>query len=203
MPSERRDVVRNRVAILAAAERLFAARGASVPLAEIAAAAGVGRATLTRHFPERYLLASAVYHRHLDRVEAYAAGHATDAAGLGELVRRIVHGQRTLAGLFPMLRAIPQAADHLAALGRRLDAIFTSSLVAAQERGEVDPRITIDDLHLVLTMAEGLLASYDGAELDWGLDRALTIMLAALRPGVVDQEPRRRPGWSSGARGES
>ena len=102
-----------------------------------------------------------------------------------------------------MLRSIPQAADHLEALGRRLDAIFTLSLAAAQERGEVDPRITVDDLHLVLTMAEGLLASFDGAELDWGLDRALTIVLAALRPGVVDQVPSPRPGWRSGVRGRA
>src|ERR1035437_10755566 len=47
----RTDAVRNRVALLAAAQTLYAERGIDVPLEEIAKQAGVGIATLYRNFP--------------------------------------------------------------------------------------------------------------------------------------------------------
>lgn len=193
MSTERRDVVRNRAALVAAAEQVFAARGVTAPLSEVAREAGVGRATLNRHFPERYLLAGAVYDQHLDDVEMFAARHAGAPGGVALLVRRIVDGQRQLAGLFPLMRSAPAAADRLDALGSRLATIFRTPLSAAQEREEIDRRVTVDDLQLVLAMAEGLLASFDGDELDWAVERSLTVTLAALRPGVIDEGPRPRP----------
>jgi AcrR family transcriptional regulator len=60
-PRERADAARNRAAILAAAARLFAERGADdVSLDEVAAAAGVGKATLFRRFGDRAGLAAAL-----------------------------------------------------------------------------------------------------------------------------------------------
>jgi AcrR family transcriptional regulator len=60
-PLERADAIRNRARILAAAERLFAARGAScVSMDEIAEAAGVGKGTLFRRFGSRAALALAL-----------------------------------------------------------------------------------------------------------------------------------------------
>lgn len=58
---ERADAVRNRARILAAAERLFAERGAGcVSMDEIAETAGVGKGTLFRRFGSRAALALAV-----------------------------------------------------------------------------------------------------------------------------------------------
>jgi AcrR family transcriptional regulator len=58
---ERADATRNRARILAAAERLFAARGAAcVSMDEIADAAGVGKGTLFRRFGSRAALALAL-----------------------------------------------------------------------------------------------------------------------------------------------
>src|SRR5271157_5410571 len=51
---ERADAVRNRTAILCAAERLFSRRGADgVTMDEVACAAGVGKGTLFRRFGDR------------------------------------------------------------------------------------------------------------------------------------------------------
>ncbi|HVR00465.1 MAG TPA: TetR/AcrR family transcriptional regulator, partial [Mycobacterium sp.] len=57
----------NRDRILAAAAELFAERGLSVPLEEIAGRAGVGVATLYRRFPTRADLATAAFERNISR----------------------------------------------------------------------------------------------------------------------------------------
>jgi AcrR family transcriptional regulator len=60
-PAERADAARNRARILAAAERLFAERGAGcVSMEEVAQAACVGKGTLFRRFGSRAALAQAV-----------------------------------------------------------------------------------------------------------------------------------------------
>lgn len=65
MPSEneRADAARNRAAVLAAADRLFAEspHGIAVSMDEIAAAAGVGKGTLFRRFGDRAGLVRAVF----------------------------------------------------------------------------------------------------------------------------------------------
>ena len=65
MDRERADAVRNRARILGAAEKLYAARGAAnVTMEEIAASAGVGKATLYRRYPSRAAIAVALLDEH-------------------------------------------------------------------------------------------------------------------------------------------
>ena len=60
-PAERADARRNRLKVLAAAERLFAERGVgSVSMDDVAAAAGVGKGTLYRRFGDKSGLAAAL-----------------------------------------------------------------------------------------------------------------------------------------------
>jgi AcrR family transcriptional regulator len=62
---ERADAARNRARVLAAAEELFADRGASeVTMDDIAKAAGVGRGTLYRRYPDRASIAVALLDEH-------------------------------------------------------------------------------------------------------------------------------------------
>jgi len=62
----RPDVERNESALLTAAASVFARSGVDAPVREVAAAAGVGVATLYRHFPNRADLVVAVYRRQID-----------------------------------------------------------------------------------------------------------------------------------------
>jgi AcrR family transcriptional regulator len=62
-PRERADAARNRAKILAVAERLFAERRA-VTMDEIARAAGVGRGTLYRRYPDPASIALALLDQH-------------------------------------------------------------------------------------------------------------------------------------------
>ena len=57
---ERVDVVRNRASILDAAQRHFLAHGVGTSLEAVAKEAGVGPATLYRHFPTREALLAGV-----------------------------------------------------------------------------------------------------------------------------------------------
>ncbi|MET8336599.1 helix-turn-helix domain-containing protein [Streptosporangium canum] len=62
---ERADAARNRARILEAAGRLFAAKGApNVTMDDIAKAAGVGRGTLYRRYPDRAAIATAMLDEH-------------------------------------------------------------------------------------------------------------------------------------------
>jgi AcrR family transcriptional regulator len=65
------DAARNFDAILAAARALFAEQGTDVLLADVARRAGVGAATLYRHFPTREDLAEAVYVAEVDDLCRY------------------------------------------------------------------------------------------------------------------------------------
>jgi AcrR family transcriptional regulator len=60
------DAARNRDQILDAARALFAAKGTDVTLRAVARRAGVGTATLTRHFPTREALIEAAFGRQTD-----------------------------------------------------------------------------------------------------------------------------------------
>ncbi len=67
---ERVDARRNRARVLAAAERLFAERGATeVSMEDVARAAGVGKGTLYRRYPNRAALAVALLDEHERRLQ--------------------------------------------------------------------------------------------------------------------------------------
>src|SRR5689334_3592723 len=80
----RSDARRNRERILEAAVRAFSESGPDVAIDAIAKAAGVGSATLYRHFPTREALIEAAYRNELARVcdsaAALLADHAPDRA---------------------------------------------------------------------------------------------------------------------------
>jgi AcrR family transcriptional regulator len=69
----RADAQRNIDALLAAAKEEFLSGGVDVGVRAIAARAGVGTATLYRHFPTRASLISAVFHREIDDLLTTAA----------------------------------------------------------------------------------------------------------------------------------
>ena len=73
-PRLRADAQRNRERILAATAELFAERGIDVSMDDIAAAAGVGVATVYRRFPDREALIEALFEEKLQRIAALAQG---------------------------------------------------------------------------------------------------------------------------------
>ena len=88
----RADAARNRQALLEAATRTFAASATEPSMRAIAREAGVGIATLYRHFPTREALVDAVYQDQVQRL----------TQGAGELLRRLPPSEalRTWMDLF-------------------------------------------------------------------------------------------------------
>lgn len=79
----RADAARNQEKVLAAAARLFATRGApDVTMDDIAKAAGVGRGTLYRRFPDRASIAVALLDAH-ERDLQYRLMHGPPPLGPG------------------------------------------------------------------------------------------------------------------------
>lgn len=87
----RADARRNRERLLEAAIELILEVGGEPPRDGIARRAGVGIATLYRHFPDRQSLLNAVAHQVLDHSAAAAETALADAPNGVEALRRYMH----------------------------------------------------------------------------------------------------------------
>ncbi len=143
----RLDARRNIDALLAAAKDEFAVQGVDVNVRAIAARAGVGTATLYRHYPLRSDLISAVFRREIDDCAAaapqLAAAHAPDEALQLWLVRytdfvATKHGLATaLHSGDPAYSALPvYFHTHL---GPALRMLLDNGAAARVIRDDIDP----------------------------------------------------------------
>ncbi len=150
----RRDVVRNRARLLAAARELFVAEGFDVPAAAIARRAHVGTATLYRHFATRSDLVDAVFDAEVRHCLALLE-EAVEVDAPWDGVRR------ALEAVAELEVAAPGFAGSLLAENRETPLMTTFqravrthlSTLAERLRGESDARPDLggSDLLLALT----------------------------------------------------
>ncbi len=142
----RSDAQRNIDALLSAAKEEFALRGVDVNVRTVAARAGVGTATLYRHFPTRADLVAAVFRREIDDCAAAAArlagAHDPDRA-LELWLRRYTEFVATKQGLAAALHSGDPAFAALPAyfnerLGPALRSLLQDAHAAGAIRGDVD-----------------------------------------------------------------
>lgn len=170
--TERADVLRNRGAILDAAVDVLAA-DPSASLAEVARRAGLGRATLYRHFPSREALREAIRQEALARAEAALAGAGLDDVPAREGVRRAAEVLVPLGMRFRVLLAEGADVDpeFVAARDRALAPLLGLVARAGVEQGSaVSPAWTGMVLaNLLVTAARaadaGVVAQEDAADL--------------------------------------
>jgi len=144
----RADATRNAGRLLAAARELVAERGAEVPLDEVAKRAGVGNATLYRHFPTRADLLVAVYADEVDRLAKLGA--ETDLFTWLDAYVEHVTTKRALA-----LAATEGPPGRRAELSGRWHRTITETAAAlvARSAPELRPGLTAKDL---LALATGV-----------------------------------------------
>jgi AcrR family transcriptional regulator len=129
VPGLRADAARNRDTLLAAATRAFAAAETEPSMRAIARDAGVGIATLYRHFPTRESLVDAVYQ---------------------DQVHRLTQGARVLLKELPPAEAMRRWMDLFAewlATKRGM----TDTLLAMIDAGEISHTQTRDELLAAIT----------------------------------------------------
>jgi AcrR family transcriptional regulator len=139
----RADAQRNVDALLQAAKEAFAADGVDVNVRAIAARAGVGTATLYRHFPLRSDLIAAVFRREIDACAAVAtrlaAAHDPDEA-LTLWVRRYTEFVATKHGLAAALHSGDPAYSALPGyFAERLGPALRMLLDNAERAGAIGP----------------------------------------------------------------
>ena len=112
----RADAQRNLDALLEAAKAVFATSGVDAPVREIAEQAGVGVATVYRHFPTRAQLIAAVFRREIDACVDLATALAADhgpADALALWMQRFALFMSTKRGLSAALHSGDAAYEGL------------------------------------------------------------------------------------------
>ncbi|WP_199701945.1 TetR/AcrR family transcriptional regulator [Jiangella rhizosphaerae] len=125
---------------MAAAAKVFAEAGPDAPLDDVARRAGVGNATLYRHFPTRRALLAAVY--------------ADELAGLRDYAELLREQEEPADALHAWLRALTTQLAHIRDLASTADGDWYASvqatasglLTAAQRAGAVRPDVAAADL---------------------------------------------------------
>jgi AcrR family transcriptional regulator len=179
----RADASRNRETVLAAATRAFASCETQPSMRAIAREAGVGIATLYRHFPTRESLVDAVYHDQVERL----------TLGARELLEQLTPAEA-------MRRWMDLFGDWLVTkhgmIGTLLAMIESGEIALAQTRGELldviatilDAGTAAGDLRADIS-AEDIAASLIGIFTVAGkpgqrrqADRLLNLLMDGLRP---------------------
>ncbi|CAL9279602.1 TetR/AcrR family transcriptional regulator [Streptomyces olindensis] len=140
----RADAQRNRQTVLAAAAEVFVTSGVDAPIRQIAARAGVGMATIYRHFPTRADLVTAVYRHQIEECAEAGPNLLASADSPFDALRQwidlFVDFLVTKHGLADALQS---ESDRFAALHSyfldRLLPVCAQLLDAAVESGDIRP----------------------------------------------------------------
>ncbi|GAA1017997.1 TetR family transcriptional regulator [Acrocarpospora pleiomorpha] len=190
MPSAalRVDAQRNRDRIVEVARETFAALGLDVPMRAIARRAGIGPATLYRHFPTKESLITEVF---AEQVAACVS--AVDDAladpdpwrGFCAVIEKACAMQAVDRGFTAaFLGAFPDAIDF----GRELDHNvrgFAELTRRAKESGQLRADFTHDDLKLLI-MANGGISAASPDATAAASRRLVALLLQSLRAHPVD-----------------
>jgi AcrR family transcriptional regulator len=157
--ARRRDAEQNRETILAAARAAFAERGVAAGVDHIARLAGVGPATLYRHFPSKAALVDAVLEEGVQRfVEVVRrAGEVPDPTdALRELVHRVVDQQIADRSFRDLVAWHDQASSEDVPAWSELGDALMGVVARAREAEALRADATFADVMLVLIALDGL-----------------------------------------------
>lgn len=164
----RADARRNRALLLAAAGEVFAEKGAGAPLDDVARRAGVGNATMYRHFPTRRDLLVAVYAQEVQALRTRGEALLVEGAPGDALFAWVRDFVGHVASKRELALAIPDEqggrADLFGRWHETMSSTVSALLTQAQKAGAVCPDIAAPDL---LALASGVaLAGADGDQID-------------------------------------
>lgn len=153
----RDDARRNREAILRVADAAFADGPDLVPLDEIARRAGLGRATVYRHFRNRHALAAAVAAYNIGELRRVVGAAEGEGRSFRELLHHVLSTQAAMRPLAAVIRELPnrEQRQHV----DTLIGVLTPPFRRAQHEGHLRPDVEPADLALVMTMLDAGIAA--------------------------------------------
>jgi AcrR family transcriptional regulator len=185
LPAPRADAARNRDQLLAVATRLFASADAEPSLRAIAREAGVGIATLYRHFPTRESLVDAVYRDQVARLTTGArelAGRLPPAAAMRRWMDLFGDWIATKNGMLDTLLTMIESGEIAHAQTRtELLTAITTILDAGHAAGDLRSDVPADDIAAALI---GIFTVAPRPEREAQAGRLLNLLMDSLRPAA-------------------
>ena len=181
--SSRADATRNREQLLVAATRVFMSAGSEPSMRAIAREAGVGIATLYRHFPTRESLVDAVYRDQVSRLTV-GARELLDRLPPAAAIRRWMDlfGDWIAAknGMLDTLLSMIQSGEIAHARTRtELLTAITTILDAGRVVGDLRSDVTAEDIAAALI---GIFTVAPRPEREANAGRLLNLLMDGLRP---------------------
>lgn len=177
----RKDAVSNRAAVLEAARTIFAENGLDAPLDLIAERAGVGRATLYRHFADRSELALAVLEADVEDLGRRTVAQGSEPQTFFWFLDRLAEHMILNAGLADVVRNV-RSPDALTPLRQRLTEAGAAPLARAQAAGLVRKDLGPMDIRLIATLLGAGFQGADETERRAVSARTRAIVLDGLKP---------------------
>jgi TetR/AcrR family transcriptional repressor of mexCD-oprJ operon len=158
---------RTRTAILDAAARVLSERGTSANMVDVAAAAGVGRATLYRHFPDREELLDALASHAIADSAARLADAGLERAPVAEAIERIVRALTAVGDRYTVLagRHVETDRDEVDRLiAAPVRAVLTRGVESGLLRQDLPPDVLLELFRGVVIAATNLIRGGLGLE---------------------------------------
>ena len=177
----RKNARANRERILTAAEAVFGASGELGSTEDVAARAGVGIATVFRHFPTKEALIEATLARQFDRLNEEAsllADEPQPGRAVRQLIVTLIETSSTKLTLISLVGASGQLPPAVEEATSRAQATISGILARAKNEGAVAQDVTVDEFFLLVRgLAQGAatMPAAPGA-----LDRAFDIICRGL-----------------------
>lgn len=156
----RADTLRNREALISAAQRVFEAEGIDAPLENVAAAAGLSRTSLHRAFASRGELIAAIWASDVDETEADAARFAVFPDAYPRLFAATLSQQVDRRSIHPSAAQIES--PDIVALASRFVAAIESAARVSREAGVL--RADVSDELALQSMGMAIWAVWNVAD---------------------------------------
>lgn len=179
----RKNARANRERILAAAETVFGASGELGSTEDVAARAGVGIATVFRHFPTKDALIEATLVRQFDRLSEQAsrlAGEPDPGRAVRDLIVTLIETSSTKLTLISLVGESGQLPQAVQEATSRVQAAIGGVLARAKNGSVVAGDVTVEEFFVLVRGVGQAAATMPAAPVT--LDRAVEIICRGLAP---------------------